>query len=313
MRILIIRYSSLGDIVITTPVIKAIYDKYDSPQIDFLIDIRYAPILKGNPHIQNILSFDREENRLYEFFRLKGVLPKYDIVFDLQNKLFSRIIARAVKSREVYTFRKNSTQGKNRNILDMYSDFLGALGIPLEDRLYKLYYARQRYNNRIGINIEGSRLSKRLSTDQIFGVIQRLNRQDFEIVLIGSNKSRNLAREISCRFHNIIDTTDLDVEGLIETIATLSVLITPDSGPMHIASALDIPTVAIFGSTSPHRWLPRNGNITLLYSNYDCSPCSEYGTPICREQKSFSCITSISTDIIIAEAVRLYEQIQKEG
>jgi len=316
MKILIIRYSSLGDIVITTPVVRAIYERFEGPQIDYLIDRKYAPVLKNNPYINEVITFSREESRIYEFFRLRGILSPYDIVFDLQNKPFSRIISTVTDSPKRYTFSrvlmKRTKPHKPVHILDMYSEFLKGLDIELKDMSYKLYYKRNRIGNRAGIVIEASRLSKRLSIEQILNITKGLIDLNFEIVLIGSKESQEMARDISCRFEGIIDTTGLNVEGLIETVSTLSVLITPDSGPLHIASALGIPTVAIFGSTSPERWLPQDKNISLIYSNYECSPCSEYGTSICRELKSFSCITSISPDIIIGEVKRLYEQAQKE-
>ncbi|MGC8926731.1 MAG: glycosyltransferase family 9 protein [Myxococcota bacterium] len=315
MNILIIRYSSLGDVVISTAVLKAIRDRYPDAEIDFLTDIRYSPVLNRNPFVNRVITLNRNELRLYESIRLEKELRQYDILFDLQNKLFSRIIALRKSRGEVHIFNKSSygnIANQEANILELYSNYLNNCGIEMREKRYFLFYERRRRWDIIGINIEGGHISKRLTRRQIYSIVSELSQKGFKILLIGTELSSELAREISCRFKNIIDTTSSTVDALIDRIATLSVLITPDSGPLHIAAALNVPTVAIFSSTSHDRWLPRSDRISLIKSDYTCAPCSEYGTAICRAMKSFGCISTISPDIILFEAMRLYESYKEE-
>lgn len=313
MNILIIRYSSLGDVVISTSVLKAIRERYPEAEIDFLTDSRYSAVFDRNPYVNKVLTFKRDEPRLYEFVRLRKMIGQYDIVFDLQNKIFSKIFAFTKSRGDIFTFKKSQFHKNNENgILELYHIFLNNLGIQLRDNRYSLFYERRKVRDTIGINIEGGHLSKRLSRKQIFEVVSKLSEMGLKIILIGTELSSELARDISCRFRDIVDTTSLPVKGLIENISTLSVLITTDSGPLHIAAALNIPTVAIFSSTSHRRWLPPSDRISLIRSDYTCSPCSEYGTAICRAMKSFGCISSISPDIICSEAMRLYESYKEE-
>lgn len=315
MKILVIRYSSLGDVVISTAVIKAIHKHFLGAKIDVLTDNRYIPVFESNPFVDSVIGFDRYEERVFEYLRLRKSLPSYDLSFDLQGKVFSYLIAKMVSNGKVFKFNKNVATDQNSysaHILDLYRIFLKDIGIDLEEKKYFLFYKRRKQERLVGINIEGGHLSKRLSRAQLFGIVQRLSEIGFSVVLIGTKESRELARDIMCRYRNVIDTTSYDVKGLIELIASLSVLITPDSGPLHIAAALDIPVVALFGSTSYKRWLPHSKKVSLIKSNFSCSPCSEYGTSICRSMKSFDCIRGISPDIILSEVLKLYEQDKKE-
>lgn len=312
MEILIIRYSSLGDILIATPIIRAIKGHYRSANLDILVDERYSPLLYNNPHIKNVITFKRDSNRVSEMIRLRRSMKRYDIVFDLQNKPFSKTISRILSRGEVFTFNKQSCDRYNnkekRHILELYSSFLANCGIELTDYRYELCYKREIEDRRVGINIEGGHLSKRLSKRQLIEVSRKLSNEGFRIYLIGTEASSELARDIMSCTPNTVDATSYNVQELIETIFSLSLLITPDSGPLHIAAAAGVRTVAVFGSTSPYRWLPPVKDISLIYTEYFCSPCSEYGTSLCRAMKGFSCIRGISPDIIVLEAKRLYER-----
>ncbi len=314
MRILIIRYSSLGDVVISSAVLKAVYEHFKTAQIDFLTDNRYTPVLIFNPYLNNVIGINRETDRIFEYFRLKRILDKYDIVFDLQNKFFSKMIVRRIDAKQVFRFSKRAycNNKKEEHILNLYEAFLKDKGIELRDKRYFLFYKKNEGDKTIAINIEGGHISKRFSAGQIFHIVKNIREAGFSIVLIGTKSSKTLARDIMCKFTDVEDTTSCDVKGLIETISRLSVLITPDSGPLHIAAGLGIPVVTVFGSTSYKKWLPMTENISLIKSDYGCSPCSEYGTSICRYMKSFGCIRDISPDIITLEALRLYEQNKKK-
>ncbi|MCX7944886.1 MAG: glycosyltransferase family 9 protein [Deltaproteobacteria bacterium] len=314
MKILIIRYSSLGDVVIATSVIKAIYDRFKPVLIDFLTDCKYIPIFSSNPFINRVIGFDRSADRIAEFLRLKREVDHYDLTLDLQGKVFSALIGRISSPKGYLRFSKRMFW-KNyelEHILDQYARFLKVIGVELIEKRYFLFYSRRKGDKVIGINIEGGHISKRLSMGQLFKITEHVTALGFKVVLIGSHISAQLARDIMCRYKNVLDTTSADIKGLIETISGLNVLITPDSGPLHIASALRVPTVAIFGSTPSSRWLPKDGHFSLIASDYDCSPCSDYGTSICSSMKSFGCIRGISADIITSEALRLYESYKEE-
>lgn len=314
MRILIVRYSSLGDVVIATSVIKAIHDKFQDATIDLLTDKRYLPVFEKNPYLSRVYGFERSGDRIFEYFRLKKMLGHYDILFDLQSKIFSILLSRAVARGVIYRFDRLSflNRSSNEHILTAYQAFLKTAGIELRDRRYFLYYKRCIEEGLVGLNIEAGHLSKRLSKKQLLRITSILIDRGLKVALIGTSKSLDLARDIMCRYPDVVDTTHLDVRGLIETISRLELLITPDSGPMHIAAALGVPSVAIFGSTSYKRWLPEVDCISLVKSDIECSPCSEYGSWMCRSMKSFSCIRGISPDIIASEAIRLYESYKKK-
>ncbi len=308
MDILIIRYSSLGDLLISTPVIKAIRENYTNDNLDILVDERYKAVFENNPHLNEIITFDRKDSRFKEALRLKKVMKKYDVVFDLQNKPFSKIMSKLLSRGDIFTFNKAGCSDFKSHILELYRSYLLKNGIVMKDRNYVLNYKREAKTVSAGINIEGGHLSKRLSKEQIIEIARRLGDKGFTVYLIGTELSRDLARDVMALCKNIVDTTSYSVKEVIVLISSLSILITPDSGPMHIAAALNVPAVAIFGSTSPYRWLPPSRYISPIYSEYKCSPCSEYGTSICRAMKSFSCINEISPDIITLEAERLYER-----
>jgi heptosyltransferase-2 len=77
------------------------------------------------------------------------------------------------------------------------------------------------------------------------------------------------------------DTLALDVDGLIGAVGRCAALVAGDSGPVHLASALRVPVVALFGPTAPERWAPRTGAFRVVTEQLICSPCSNHGTAVC--------------------------------
>lgn len=100
MKILVIRLSSIGDVILTTPVLKQLKEKYPDAAVDFLVMKNFKDSIEGVPYIDNLIFFDKKENDGYQnmvAFGKKLAENKYDYVFDLHSKIRSKIISKQIK------------------------------------------------------------------------------------------------------------------------------------------------------------------------------------------------------------------------
>ena len=108
MKILIIRFSSFGDIILTTPVIKKIKEKYPEAIIDFIVYDVFSEAISLNPHIRNVIIFEKKKSKDKEYIKkiineLKS--ESYDYVIDLHSKFLSRIIGKSLENINTQYFR----------------------------------------------------------------------------------------------------------------------------------------------------------------------------------------------------------------
>jgi len=306
-RILLIRLSALGDVVLATPALRALRLHAPRARIDWLVDAAYAPVLDGNPHLSSLVPYDKggEHRGAPGLLRLRNQLrrQRYDLVIDLQAKPKTLALARSVGAQRVVTLEKRTSAealraavGFDRPVVhlhavDMYLRALEALGVPAQgpaldcapsSRGLAQAAALRGGAPYVGLAPGARWATKRWPPERFAAVANHLAREGHRILLVGGPGDRaELAAVRSHLAQPAPDTAELGVDGLIAAVAQCELLVCGDSGPLHLACALGVPTVGLYGPTSPRRWAPRGPGHRVIDEALVCSPCSNHGTRKC--------------------------------
>jgi len=267
MRILIIRFSALGDIVLTYPFLEFLLSK--DYEIDFITN-KYSKEIIGLDGIDYI-SFDRKWNILKKIifiFRLKK--RKYDAVIDLQNNKWSRLIT--------YFFNAD----KSKSIKDKINNHAIENYFEVFRKIFPDFLLKKEYKMRISEKvdkIEGKYvciffssskrwISKRPSERVIRDFISIIKDCGYKIAMIGDFNDKISIKE------DIIDLCGtLSIEELKFVLLRCEFLVTTDSFPMHLGAFCGCRVLALFGPTDPERCGPWTTKKKVLCNSIDCQPC----------------------------------------
>jgi len=338
-RILVIRLSALGDVVLATPAARALRAHFPQAKIDWLVDAAYLPVLAHNPHLSNAIPYDRrgEHAGAAGLLRLRSQLrqPKYDLVVDLQAKPKTLALARALGAKRVVTLQKRTRSEALRAVIgldrpnvrmhaiEMYLEALGVLAVkPQGGRLECSVTERGRTQaapffadatSVVGISPGARWATKRWESSRFAEVANALTREGHRVLLLGGPGD---VAELTAMREKLVqpalDTSALGVEGLIAAVQRCKLVIAGDSGPIHIADALGVPTVALYGPTAPRRWAPRDPRHRIIHKDLVCSPCSNHGSKRCP-LGSMQCMREISSSEVTAAALGVLNAPAREA
>ena len=320
MRILIIRLSSIGDVILTTPILKKIKEKNPNIKIDFLVLDRFKEAIIGNPNIDNLIIFEKGNHDGIKNIRkfAKGLKENnYDYIFDLHSKIRSKLLTTFIGVRsfryikrslyktilvklKLIKYRANSTIVKN------YFDTFKILGINYTGEDLEFNFSKddekkvEDYKNYVVFAPGASKNTKKWTIEG-FGSLAELIKKKYKknIILIGSKGERNECENINKKSGNIC----INLAGklsLKESGALLSkaeFLITNDSGPFHIGRGVKTKSYVIFGPTDPNMFEYDELGV-LIYGKESCSPCSLHGDKKCPKGH-FNCMKNISPEDIM--------------
>lgn len=317
MKILVIRMSSIGDVLLTTPVLKAFKRKYPDAKIDFLVMDKFKDAILGCKYIDNLIIFDKnKDDDFFNILKFADKLKKnnYDYVFDLHGKFRSKLITKRLGLKS-YCYRKRAWWKtllvKSRiikytvddtivkNYFGAFKDFnLEYVGEDIEFS-YGDNSKFLKYKN-MPIMAPGASKETKKWTEDGFGNLAKLifEKHGVKTLLIGGKEDIEKCE----RINKISGDNCINLAGkltLKESGALLSLgkfLVTNDSGPFHIARGVNCPTFVIFGPTSPGMF-DFGKNDTLIYAKVDCSPCSLHGDKTCPKGH-FDCMRKINSEYL---------------
>ncbi|MCH7972851.1 MAG: glycosyltransferase family 9 protein [Bacteroidetes bacterium] len=312
-RLLIIRLSSLGDILLTTPLIRSIKKNYPEITIDFLLKKQYQDALKYNKYISNLYLFQtgKDEEKKSET-NLK--FNNYDFVIDLQNNLRSRKIIGVLK-RPIVKFNKHNfdkfllVQFKLNKLQSLpqipvrYTQTIP--NFSLDDEGLNLYipeYIKTKLTNDkkyIGFGPGGRHFTKMWPIDYYIQLGNELNSNGFEIVLFGGRSDEQICKQIKDKLPHAINLCNNN--DLLQTATDMKkclAVVCNDSGLMHTACSVRIPVLTFFGSTvKEFGFAPyKNKNLILENNSLTCRPCSHIGRNKCPK-KHFKCMMKLSPEL----------------
>ncbi len=331
MKILIIRFSSLGDIVLTTPVIRAIADHYPKAEIHYLTKVQHYEVIKAHPLIKRIHLVNKSGKELMPALQAEC----FDYIIDLHHNLRSRPFKWFLSGKK-YSFRKLNIEKWLRvqcgidilprvHIVERYLETLTPLGIP-KTPLPLEYFIPQEDQIDVGQLIEtaevrnlnfvnqkapsygvyalgGQHATKRLPEDLIITLCRSVRAP---LILLGGKGDQATAERIVKASNNpylISFCGRFNINQSADVVRQARVLITHDSVMMHIGSAFVRPTLAIWGNTIPefgmYAWQPGHPqNVQSFEINgLNCRPCSKIGFDTCPKGH-FKCMRNQPIDAI---------------
>ncbi|MCK9280639.1 MAG: glycosyltransferase family 9 protein [Melioribacteraceae bacterium] len=316
-KILIIRLSALGDILLTTPVIRSIKNKYPNAEIDFLLKKDYFDAIKYNPNINNILLFGGA-----------NPLTHYDIIIDLQNNRVSRSIVSKYKpssySTKVYRFSKpqlkkfmlvNFKINLYKEILQIPERYTASIpDLMLDDKGLDLFlgdygYMELEKGEYIGFAPGSRHFTKRYPIKYFSELGNLFAEMGFKILIFGGVSDQIICRELAYKIPGSINLCN-DNQLLLTSryMNECKFVITNDSGLMHVASALRVPVVALFGSSvKEFGFAPyKTKNLLLENNSLSCRPCSHYGREECPK-KHFNCMMKLIPSLVYKKTIEFME------
>ncbi len=304
--ILVVRFSSLGDIVLTTGIIKYIKSNIkEDVEIDFLTSSHFAGILQDFPYIRNVYTINKGDN-LLKLNEVISKMPEYNMVFDLHKNIRS-LFTRFVTSGKSYVYNKHSfarreyvrhrlfqSKLKEHTVVKYFKPFMKAFKLSMpsmeELRPYLLNQFEKTAAKRKRIVIHPF-ASKNTKVWPFFTELARVLLDDgHDVLFIGDG-------EINVPVNAVNKTGKISFAALTQFIAQGDILITTDSGPMHIGTALNIPTLAVFGPTTKELgFYPEFNNTKVIeYIGLKCRPCHIHGSNKCPK-KHFKCMMDIGVE-----------------
>lgn len=324
LKILIIRFSSIGDIVLTTPVVRCLRKKFPDASIHYLTKVKFKSVIGSNPNIDTFHFLKGDLNRTIATLKKEN----FDYVIDLHHNMRSWMVKRSIHAKS-FSFKKLNLEKwllvnlkidrlPRIHIVDRYFETLAQLGVTNDNEGLEFYInavdevERRKLpeafsNGYVVIVMGGTYFTKRLPNEKIISLCHKI---DKPIMLLGGETEMANAFLITKSFSNSKIYNAVNKYGIAQSsslIKQADIVITNDTGMMHIAAAFKKRIISVWGNTIPEFGMtPYYGRPTLAeenstivqVQNLSCRPCSKLGYDSCPK-KHFKCMMDIDETIIL--------------
>ncbi len=328
-KILVIRFSSIGDIVLTTPLLRCLKNTPDKEySVHYATKKKFAAILQNNPYIDKVHILDDSLKNLIKELKKEN----FDYIIDLHKNIRSFIIKSALRKPsssfmklnlqkwlmvnfkidmlprvhivDRYIYAANKLEAKNDMLgLDYFlPKSISNINTELFEGLFK--------NGFVAYAVGGMHFTKRMPNEKIASICKKLN---LPIVLLGGNEDKTNGDEIKKlvgnHVYNACGEFSLNVSAFL--VKNAKVVISHDTGLMHIAAAFKKPLVSVWGNTIPefgmYPYMPGLEDLSYIaeVKNLSCRPCSKIGHKKCPK-KHFKCMKEINEENIIEFCKKFY-------
>ena len=318
--VVVLRFSAVGDVVLTAPALEALRLAWPGTRVVVAVKERLAHLLKHNPNVDEVLELRPGEGPISFAGRIRRQRP--GAVLDLHNKIRSKLLRWQLRGVPAVVWRKRDFRDTLPVKLALrpyrasmrFTDRYHAAVVELVGR--ELPRGRLQYflgprdrdaadavlrEHRIdplqpllGISPGANWETKRWPADRFAAIARRALAAGLQVAVQGSESEAGLGRLIARDAPGAADLTGkLDLPGLGGFISRCAAFVANDSGPMHMARALGVPTLAIFGSTDPHMF--DFAGHAMLFAGVECAPCSFFGRSRCP-RGHFRCMLDLGED-----------------
>ncbi|MDP8266121.1 MAG: glycosyltransferase family 9 protein [Candidatus Aceula meridiana] len=331
-NILVVRTDRIGDVVLTTPAIEALRKAYPKARITILVNPETKDIVVGNPFLDEVLVYDQhgKDKGFFGFWHFVFVLRrhKFDLAinYHLKNRTNAMLFHAGIKPRIGFKNKKlnffltqypdprtDGTKHEAQYCLELlkyigveFHDLNLCVGIDPESEEWadKLFLQKKiGPNDKVfAIHPGASCISKRWPPERFAEVIEELDKKyPAKIILIGAGDNQLIAREVLASTNvSVIDLTgQTSISQSVSILKRSSLLISNDSGPVHLAVGVHTSVVSILGRNQPGlsqtRWRPLGKKDIVLHNNIGCKVCLAHECKI-----NFKCLRSISVSNVLA-------------
>ncbi len=317
MKILVELPTWLGDAVMATPALKNLYDTYPDAEITLLGSYVSTEALKADRRVSRVLiDVSRKGGfRALNIYRLAKEAKEHDLAVSFRGSFYSKMLLFLTGSKTKAAFDKKKIETKAKETLhqvEKYQAFINE--VTKRDDLpgpLRLYHPKRSFDRpTMGINPGATYGSaKRWYPEKFAEVAAELSKK-FDIIIFGGPAETDIAADIESALSKmgVKNVTNMagktTIPQLCGLIGGLDLFITGDSGPMHIAAAYGVPTVAIFGPTKfkeTSQWM--NEKSVIVRKELECAPCMKRTCPL----KTHECMKSIEADEVIEAAEKLLD------
>ncbi|MDF2449700.1 MAG: glycosyltransferase family 9 protein [Bacteroidota bacterium] len=307
------RFSSIGDVVLTTPILRSIKQQLQNVTVHFLTKQNFLPVIENNPYVDQFFAIKHG---------LEEVVPQlkkesYDYVIDLHHNLRTFKLKRAL-GQKAFSFNKLNLEKflmvnfkinrlPNQHIVDRYYDTVKALGVTNDhkgldyfihekDEITITNFLPTAFHNGYHVLVAGgSYFTKQIPLNKLK---EFCNKSTSPVVLLGGKEDADVAELV----HQTFPKTTLNLCGKLNINQSASIIrqaktvITSDTGLMHIAAAFKKNIISVWGNTIPEfgmgPYMPGEKSLIVEVKNLPCRPCSKLGYPKCP-RRHFKCMNDI--------------------
>ena len=308
LNVLAVRFSSIGDVLLTTPLLRAIRRRHPASRMSVLTKQAYVPLLSHNPHVSEVIGMGQERTLTGLAAELRA--NHYTHMLDLHDSLRTRVLRTLVPGhwstypkhrvvRAVLIYAKRNLYGDTRPVPERYFSAARDLDVAPDGGPPELSWAPETEREvadwlasakstpgrpLIALAPGAAHATKRWPREHWLALVRRLVDQDFDPVLVGGVEDVPLSTELAtgapAQVMNAAGRFGL--QGTAALLHRAAALVSGDTGVMHMATAVGTPVVALFGPTvQPFGFFPYTSRARVVELALDCRPCSSKGGPRC--------------------------------
>lgn len=335
-RILVIRFSSLGDLVLMLPLLSALRKGFPESTIDLATKAEYAGLFEDDTDVDSVITLDSDD--LAGLIRLRRKLSgkRYDTVIDAHGVIRSDVLSFTLRAGRKMRIRKDQAKktilikGKRnlyssfRSMKERYLDLAERLGIENPDpdasmtvghealsKVEKIIDETELSGRKLAAIAPGARWrTKRWPKERFREVLEKLTARGFGVVVIGDGSDWEEASFVAGDTSLALNLAGrLSIKETAAALKKCSFLVTNDSAPLHISEAVGTPVIAIFGPTvKEFGFFPHMDGSVALERDLECRPCSRNGSADCN-QPSRVCLESIGAQEVLDAAERILAEL----
>lgn len=317
-KILIIRLSSIGDIVLTSLVVRCLKTQLKNVEIHFVSKKKFACIVESNPYIDKVHVFDDHLNELIQ----KLVPENFDFIIDLHNNFRSARLKRKIKAKAFSVNKLNwqkmlliqfkINQLPKRHIVDRYLETTTSLNIKNdgkgldyfipEDEVFPLTDLPKPFQKGfVGFVIAGTYATKKLPIEKVSEICKRI---DYPVILLGGKKEFDEGEKVLSQSKgNVLNYAGkISLNRSASLVREAKVILSNDTGLMHIAAAFNKKILSFWGNTVPDfgmvPYQPDPNSKILQIDGLKCRPCSKLGYRKCPK-KHFKCMEELDVSTVV--------------
>ena len=322
VKFLILRFSSIGDIVLTTPIIRGLKQQVENAEVHYFTKPAFKEILEANPYIDKIHVLEDDLKEQLEELKKE----QFEYIIDLHKNLRTARVKSALKTIS-FSFNKLNFQKwmlvnfkidklPRKHLVDRYYESVGVFDvhddgegldffIPEKDRVdVSSLMPELKGNDYIGFVMGANHNTKMLTEQKINSILSEI---DHPVVLLGGKEDYPLGMKIKEQNPESVYNAcgQFSINQSASLVKQSRVMITPDTGLMHISAAFKKPLITVWGNTVPefgmYPYYPNSNSSVFEVNGLSCRPCSKLGYRNCPK-KHFRCIKDLDSKNIAAKA-----------